>query len=77
VMEIVAHTWDLAEALGHPHELDPEPARFALATARRVLPGSLPRDEEVPFDAPREAPEGAGPHEELAAWLGRAPLSRA
>ncbi|MGW4569365.1 TIGR03086 family metal-binding protein, partial [Streptomyces sp. NPDC004561] len=25
VMEIVAHTWDLAEALGHPHELDPEP----------------------------------------------------
>ncbi|WP_317445525.1 TIGR03086 family metal-binding protein [Streptomyces collinus] len=77
VMEIVTHTWDLAEAVGHPFELDPELAGFALATAQRVLPDSRPRDEETPFDTRREAPEGAGVHERLAAWMGRAPLSRA
>ncbi|WP_369395280.1 TIGR03086 family metal-binding protein [Streptomyces sp. CG1] len=77
VMEIVTHTWDLAEALGHPHGLDPELAEFALATARRVLPDSRPRDEDTPFDTRREAPEGAGAYDQLAAWLGREPLSRA
>ncbi|TWV30333.1 TIGR03086 family protein [Streptomyces misionensis] len=77
VMELVTHTWDLSEALGHPLPLDREPAEFALATARRVLPDSRPRDERTPFGARREAPEGAGPYELLAAWLGRAPLSRA
>ncbi|MEU2053670.1 TIGR03086 family metal-binding protein [Streptomyces bungoensis] len=77
VMEIVTHTWDLAEAVGHPHELDPELAEFALAIARRVLPDSAPRDAGTPFGAIREVPEGAGPYERLAAWLGRAPLSRA
>ncbi|MET8582662.1 TIGR03086 family metal-binding protein [Streptomyces collinus] len=77
VMEIVTHTWDLAEAVGHPFALDPELADFALATAQRVLPDSRPRDEETPFDTRREAPEGAGRYERLAAWMGRAPLSRA
>ncbi|MFF7239545.1 TIGR03086 family metal-binding protein [Streptomyces collinus] len=77
VMEIVTHTWDLAEAVGHPFALDPELAEFALATAQRVLPDSRPRDEETPFDTRREAPEGAGVYERLAAWMGRAPLSRA
>ncbi|MCC5480410.1 TIGR03086 family metal-binding protein [Streptomyces sp. NPDC059680] len=77
VMEIVTHTWDLAEAVGHPLELDPELAEFALATARRVLPDSRPRDAGTPFDGRREAPEGADVYGELAAWLGRAPLGRA
>ena len=77
VMELVTHTWDLSEALGHPVELDPELAEFALATARAVLPDSRPRDERTPFGARREAPEGTGPYELLAAWLGRAFLSRA
>ncbi|MDO0925616.1 TIGR03086 family metal-binding protein [Streptomyces sp. TG1A-8] len=77
VMEIVTHTWDLAEALGRPHGLDPELAEFALANARRVLPDSRPRDAATPFDARREASEGAGAYERLAAWMGRAPLSRA
>ncbi|MFD9098392.1 TIGR03086 family metal-binding protein [Streptomyces collinus] len=77
VMEIVTHTWDLAEAVGHPFALDPDLADFALATAQRVLPDSRPRDEETPFDTRREAPEGAGRYERLAAWMGRAPLSRA
>ncbi|MFF0782479.1 TIGR03086 family metal-binding protein [Streptomyces sp. NPDC003720] len=77
VMEIVTHTWDLAEALGHPGELDPELAEFSLANARRVLPDSRPRDAATPFAARTGAPEGAGVYEELAAWLGRTPLSRA
>jgi uncharacterized protein (TIGR03086 family) len=77
VMEIVTHTWDLAEGLGHPFELDPELAGFALATARRQLPDSRPRDAGTPFDDRREAAEGAGVHEQLAAWMGRVPLSRA
>lgn len=75
VMEIVAHTWDLSEAVGHPLPLDPEPAEFALEAARAALPAG-PR-EGRPFDAPVPAPEGAGAHERLAAWLGRVPLSRA
>ncbi|MBJ6640489.1 TIGR03086 family protein [Streptomyces sp. DHE7-1] len=77
VMEIVTHTWDLAEALGHPWELDPELAEFSLANARRVLPDSRPRDAATPFAARTGAPEGAGTYERLAAWLGRTPLSRA
>ncbi|MFF7358412.1 MULTISPECIES: TIGR03086 family metal-binding protein [Streptomyces] len=76
VMEIVTHTWDLSEAVGHPHRLDAELAEFALANARKVLPDSRPRDEDTPFDTRREAPEGADPYTELAAWLGRTPLNR-
>ncbi|MFF9770816.1 TIGR03086 family metal-binding protein [Streptomyces sp. NPDC014636] len=77
VMEIVTHTWDLAEAVGHPFALDPELADFALATARTVLPDSRPRDEQTPFGTRREVPAEAGAYERLAAWLGRTPLSRA
>jgi uncharacterized protein (TIGR03086 family) len=76
VMEIVTHTWDLNESLGRPLELDPEPAEFALAIARRVLPDEQ-RDADTPFDSARSAPEEADVYEQLAAWLGRKPLSRA
>ncbi|MFB8178887.1 TIGR03086 family metal-binding protein [Streptomyces sp. NPDC055966] len=84
VMEIVTHTWDLAEGLGRPCELDPDLAGFALAIARAVLPDSRPRDvtspdaadHKPPFHPRRPAPGNAGPYEELAAWLGREPLVR-
>ncbi|GHI04802.1 hypothetical protein AQI88_36590 [Streptomyces cellostaticus] len=76
VMELVTHTWDLAEALGHPHALDPEPAEFALATARRVLPDTR-RDADTPFGSAVEAPEGTDTYGQLAAWLGRKPLNPA
>ncbi|GAA3817802.1 TIGR03086 family metal-binding protein [Streptomyces coacervatus] len=76
VMELVTHTWDLAESLGRPLELDPELAEFALATARRVLPAPE-RDEQTPFAGALSAPEGADIYGQLAAWLGRAPLSGA
>jgi uncharacterized protein (TIGR03086 family) len=76
VMELVTHTWDLSEALGHPLELDQELAEFALTTARRILP-TPDRDERTPFAAARPAPQGADRYGQLAAWLGREPLSRA
>lgn len=76
VMELVTHTWDLSEALGHPLELDQELAEFALSNARRVLP-TPERNEQTPFAAARTAPEGADLYGQLAAWLGREPLSRA
>ncbi|MGW2521917.1 TIGR03086 family metal-binding protein [Streptomyces sp. NPDC001617] len=76
VMELVTHTWDLSESLGHPVHLDPELAEFALATARRVLPDRQ-RDADTPFAAALPAPEGADGYGQLAAWLGRESLSRA
>jgi uncharacterized protein (TIGR03086 family) len=76
VMELVTHTWDLSESLGHPLELDGELAEFALATARRVL-SDPDRDADTPFARAQPAPEGADSYGQLAAWLGRKPLSRA
>ncbi|MFI6566712.1 TIGR03086 family metal-binding protein [Streptomyces sp. NPDC050534] len=76
VMELVTHTWDLSESLGHPLELDQELAEFALATARRVLPDP-DRDADTPFATAQSAPEEADSYGQLAAWLGRKPLSRA
>jgi uncharacterized protein (TIGR03086 family) len=75
VMELVTHTWDLSEALGHPLELDPELAEFALTIAQRALSADG-RDDSVPFGAVRAAAEGAGVYERLAGWMGREGLSR-
>ncbi|WST81612.1 TIGR03086 family metal-binding protein [Streptomyces sp. NBC_01136] len=79
VMEAVTHTWDLSEALGRPFALDPEPAEFALAIARRVLPEEQREDpedgEELPFGSVLPAPEGADVYGRLAAYLGRRQLS--
>ncbi|BCM69627.1 MULTISPECIES: TIGR03086 family metal-binding protein [unclassified Streptomyces] len=74
VMEIVAHTWDLSEAVGRPVPLDAELAEFSLAAAHEALPEG-PRKGR-PFDAPVPAPEGADAYGRLAAWLGREPLGR-
>lgn len=76
LMEGVTHTWDLWEALGHPLELDPELAEFALTVARRVLPDEE-RDADTPFDTAQPASEGADAYSRLAAWLGRKPVSHA
>ncbi|NGO07675.1 TIGR03086 family protein [Streptomyces sp. HC44] len=76
VLETVAHTWDLSEALGRPLGLDPELAEFALALARRMLPDGQ-RDDTVPFGSVQPVPEGADVYGQLAAWLGRRPLTPA
>jgi uncharacterized protein (TIGR03086 family) len=73
LQEVLAHGWDLARATGQPAEGDPELARFALAGAQRILPPDIRGDETVPFGPVVEAPAGAGPYAQLAAWLGRQP----
>ncbi|MCI3273262.1 TIGR03086 family metal-binding protein [Streptomyces cylindrosporus] len=75
VMELVTHTWDLSDALGHPLELAPELAEFALATAHQVLPDPVREGEDFPFASARPAPEGADNYRQLAAWLGRDPIA--
>ncbi|MBG0852367.1 TIGR03086 family protein [Streptomyces spinoverrucosus] len=72
VVEIVVHTWDLSEALGHPLALDPELAEFALPVAREAVPAG-PR-EDRPFGPEVPSPEGADIYGQLAGWLGRRPL---
>ncbi|MFD4553385.1 TIGR03086 family metal-binding protein [Streptomyces sp. NPDC058469] len=74
LMEGVTHTWDLSEALGHPIQLDPELAEFALSIARRVLPDEQ-RDSDTPFDTAQPVAEEADAYRQLAAWLGRKPVS--
>ncbi|MGR6972861.1 TIGR03086 family metal-binding protein [Streptomyces cynarae] len=73
VMECVAHTWDLWQALGRPGDLDPELAEFALAVGRLVLP-EAERGDDLPFASAVPVPEGADAYARLAAWLGRRPL---
>ncbi|MFE6775956.1 TIGR03086 family metal-binding protein [Streptomyces sp. NPDC057702] len=70
VLDVVAHAWDLARALGDGRALDEELAEFTLGTARQLLPAAR-RGAGVPFGPALSAPEGATAYEELAAWLGR------
>ncbi|MGH3151702.1 MAG: TIGR03086 family metal-binding protein [Streptosporangiaceae bacterium] len=72
VQEILTHGWDLAQAIGQPTELHPELATWVLAVAQRILPPER-RGGEVPFGPVVQAPPGAGPYTQLAAWLGRQP----
>ncbi|GHF12826.1 TIGR03086 family metal-binding protein [Streptomyces morookaense] len=70
VLETVAHTWDLSQALGHPLPLDQELGEYALEWARQKLTADR-RGEGVPFGPVRPAPEDADAYGRLAAWLGR------
>ncbi len=67
--EVVAHTWDLAEALGVDTELDPELCEVALATVRaneqQVRASGL-------FAAPVPTPAGSDALTQLVSFLGRA-----
>jgi uncharacterized protein (TIGR03086 family) len=69
VMEVVTHSWDLAQALGRQDLLDDALGTFALGVARQAVPEE--RGEGVPFGSPVSAPEGADDYGRLAAWLGR------
>ncbi len=73
VMEVAAHSWDLATATGQPSEGDPELAVICLAIAEEAL-APFGRGGDVPFEAAVEPPAGAGPYARLAAFLGRTPL---
>ena len=70
-IDTFTHGWDLAKATGQPSDLDPELATQLLAFARAFLSDGLRgEDGQAPFGPQVEAPAGAGPADQLAAFLG-------
>lgn len=66
------HGWDLARAIGYPTDLDPRLAAELLGQARiAITEGYRGPDGEAPFGPISQAPAGAGPADQLAAFLGR------
>ncbi len=66
------HGWDLARAIGYPADLDPVLAGRLLSQARLAIAGEFRgADGQAPFGPAVEAPAGAGPADQLAAFLGR------
>ncbi|WP_432003749.1 TIGR03086 family metal-binding protein [Streptomyces sioyaensis] len=72
VVELLAHGWDLARAVGTPTGLAPQVAEETLAAARRIY-GAAPRTEGGSFAPERPAPPAASATDRLAAFLGRDP----
>ncbi|UUU26891.1 TIGR03086 family metal-binding protein [Streptomyces sp. DSM 40750] len=70
VIEMLVHGWDLAKAVGHPHDIVPDVAKAALPVVQEIY-GDLPRTAAGSFAAPQPVPEDAGPLDRLAAYLGR------
>ncbi|WP_051365996.1 TIGR03086 family metal-binding protein [Hamadaea tsunoensis] len=73
VRDQFTHGWDLARAVGHATDLDPELADELLHQARiDILDAYRGAGGEAAFGPVVEAPAGAGPADRLAAFLGRA-----
>lgn len=71
-MEQFTHGWDLARATGQRTDLDPELAGDLLAQARATVTDAFRGPDGAAFFGPVvEAPPGAGPADQLAAFLGR------
>ncbi|KAA6222633.1 TIGR03086 family protein [Streptomyces albofaciens JCM 4342] len=69
-VELLAHGWDLARALGASTDLAPKVADEVLEAARGIY-GAAPRTEGGSFAPERPAPAAAGGADRLAAYLGR------
>jgi uncharacterized protein (TIGR03086 family) len=70
--EQFVHGWDLARAIGYPAALDPGLASWLLGRARlTVTEAYRGPDGQALFGPAVEAPAGAGPADQLAAFLGR------
>ena len=70
--EQFVHGWDLARAIGYPAALDPELASWLLGRARLTVTEEYRGpDGQALFGPVVEAPAGAGPADQLAAFLGR------
>ncbi len=78
VLEIVTrdqfvHGWDLARAIGHSTDLDPELAEQLLVHAEAdISEDARGTEEQALFGPIVDAPVGASPADRLAAYLGRA-----
>ena len=71
-VEQFTHGWDLARATGQPANLDPGLASGLLSQARLAISDAYRGpDGQALFGLAREAPAGAGPADQLAAFLGR------
>jgi uncharacterized protein (TIGR03086 family) len=71
-IEQFTHGWDLARAIGRPADLDPGLAAELLSLARLAVADAFRGpDGQALFGPARGAPAGAGPVDELAAFLGR------
>jgi uncharacterized protein (TIGR03086 family) len=71
-MEQFVHGWDLARATGQRADLDPVLAAGLLSEARLVIIDAYRGpDGQSLFGPARPAPAGAGPADQLAAFLGR------
>ncbi|MGW4637806.1 TIGR03086 family metal-binding protein [Sphaerisporangium sp. NPDC004334] len=72
VRDQFAHGWDLARAIGHHTDLDPELAGELLVQARaEILDAYRGPEGEAIFGPSVEAPAGACAADRLAAFLGR------
>ena len=70
LLDTATHSWDLARATGQPAELPDDVAQAALEASRQVVSEDL---REGRFGPPLPAPDGAGPTDQLVAYLGRRP----
>jgi uncharacterized protein (TIGR03086 family) len=68
--EFAVHTWDLAHAVGYPHELDAEAAERGLSFMSRSLTAE---NRGHAFGPPRSVPDDAPAPDRLAAFAGRDP----
>jgi uncharacterized protein (TIGR03086 family) len=70
--EQFTHGWDLARAIGYHTDLDPELAAELLTGARLAVTDAYRGPDGVALFGPAtQAPAGASPADELAAFLGR------
>ena len=72
-IDTFAHGWDLAKATGQPTDLDPALATEMLGFAQASFPDEMRGPEPALFGPRVEAPAGASPADQLAAFLGRQP----
>jgi uncharacterized protein (TIGR03086 family) len=70
--EVVTHSWDLAAATGRSGTLDLQLAAAAVEIAVAILPAERAAVADW-FGPVAELPDGSGPYEHLAAWMGRDP----
>ena len=71
-MEQFTHGWDLARATGQPTDLDPGLAAGLLSQARLAIADAYRGpDGQALFGPAGAVPAGAGPADQLAAYLGR------
>jgi uncharacterized protein (TIGR03086 family) len=70
LLDTATHTWDLATATGQPAQLPDEVAAKALDVSRETI---SPEIRPGRFGPELPAPAGAGPTEQLVAFLGRQP----